>query len=276
VAPEDKTWIQKEWQKGNIKIVVATIAFGMGIDKPDVRFVIHHALPRSLEGYYQETGRAGRDGNSSDCILYFGYQDVTTLRKLIAAGDGSKEQKERQRIMLNKVASFCDTQDSCRRVAILRYFGETFNSEACNKTCDNCRNGAVFEQQDFTPHAVAVLEVVRAEKRLTINQCTDILLGKKNPSNPEALPESGYEVASSLKKYEIQRIIDRLGAEDALGEENKVMKKFGNIAIQYITVRQLPIFGFINSALNIILARSQCARLSIWSQEALLGCASFW
>ncbi|EXA30016.1 bloom syndrome protein [Fusarium oxysporum f. sp. pisi HDV247] len=179
--PQEKVEVQTSWQQGQVKIVVATIAFGMGIDKPDVRFVIHHGLPKTLEGYYQETGRAGRDGDPSDCILFYGKQDIRILKKLIADGEGNNEQKERQMSMLRRVTAFCDNKSDCRRVEILRYFGEDFSAAQCRKTCDNCKAGLIFEQREFSEYAIAAIRVVQAQRRITAVQCADILMGRKYP-----------------------------------------------------------------------------------------------
>ncbi|KAL5603683.1 hypothetical protein FOVSG1_006433 [Fusarium oxysporum f. sp. vasinfectum] len=209
--PQEKVEVQASWQQGQVKIVVATIAFGMGIDKPDVRFVIHHGLPKTLEGYYQETGRAGRDGDPSDCILFYGKQDIRILKKLIADGEGNNEQKECQMPMLNRVTAFCDNKSDCRRVEILGYFGEDFTAAQCRKTCDNCKAGLIFEQREFSEYAIAAIRVVQAQRRITAVQCADILMGRKYPP---------------------MRHVTQMTAEKAFHENNQV----GNhgMVIQYL------------------------------------------
>lgn len=137
---EDKLRIQEGWEAGTFKVIVATIAFGMGIDKADVRFVIHHSMPKSLEGYYQETGRAGRDGKWSDCILFWSMEDSRKLEAMIdESPDASAEQKRLQIKSLYQVRTFCESLTECRRTNILKYFGEKFDPKLCHASCDNCQ-----------------------------------------------------------------------------------------------------------------------------------------
>lgn len=232
---QDKIQVQRDWQSGRIKVVVATIAFGMGIDKADVRFVIHQYLPKSLEGYYQETGRAGRDGLHSDCYLFFGHGDIHQLKRFIDDSDGSPAQKERQKEMLNRVVMFCENTRDCRRIQLLDYFGDAFTKQECGGTCDNCKNDDHHEVEDVTKYAKAVLQAVMYHTRLTMIQCTEILQGKKKDKDDEHQPFHG--IAKDMNRYEISRIIARLAFDKALGEENRVGG--GGIAIQYFIVSRL-------------------------------------
>lgn len=201
--PQEKVQVQTAWQQGQVKVVVATIAFGMGIDKPDVRFVIHHGLPKTSEGYYQETGRAGRDVDPSDCILFYGKQDIRILKKLIADGKGNNKQKERQMSMLNRVTAFCDNKSDCRRVEILGYFGEEFSAAQCRKTCDNCKAGLIVEQREFSEYAIAAIRVVQAQRRITAVQCADILMGRKYPLMRYVARTTGIEWQRTLRSMSL-------------------------------------------------------------------------
>src|SRR5690606_15401088 len=126
---------QERFLKDDGVVMVATVAFGMGIDKPDVRFVAHLDLPKSLEGYYQETGRAGRDGEAAEAFLTYGLQDVVQVSRMLAQSEGSEQHKRAERQRLEALLAFCETP-GCRRQSLLAYFGETLEVPCGN--CDTC------------------------------------------------------------------------------------------------------------------------------------------
>jgi ATP-dependent DNA helicase RecQ len=201
-------------------IMVATIAFGMGIDKPDVRFVAHLDLPKSVEGYYQETGRAGRDGLPSTAWLSYGLQDVVQQRKLIDASGGDEAHRRRQSQHLDAMLALCETV-GCRRAQLLGYFGE--QSEPCGN-CDTCL--APPEAWDGTIAAQKLLSAVyrlRSERRQRFGagHVIDILLGKQTPK----VTQHGHDtltvfgVGADLRDTEWRGIVRQLLAQGLLAVE---------------------------------------------------------
>jgi ATP-dependent DNA helicase RecQ len=201
-------------------IMVATIAFGMGIDKPDVRFVAHLDLPKSVEGYYQETGRAGRDGQQSTAWLSYGLQDVVQQRKLIESSGGDEAHRRRQSGHLDAMLALCETV-GCRRVQLLGYFAE--QSGPCGN-CDTCLNPP--EAWDGTIAAQKLLSAVyrlRSERRQRFGagHVIDILLGKQTPK----IVQHGHDtltvfgIGTELRDTEWRGIVRQLLAQGLLAVE---------------------------------------------------------
>jgi len=210
LSPEIRNANQKRFLRDEGVIMVATVAFGMGIDKPNVRFVAHLDLPKSMEGYYQETGRAGRDSLPANAWMVYGFGDVVNLRKMVDAGEASEDRKRVERQKLNALLGYCEST-TCRHQSILRYFGEDSPGGCAN--CDNCLEPvATWNATKEVQKALSC--VYRTGQRFGVVHLIDVLLGKTTSRIKEFFHDqvSTYGIGKDLNQAQWNSIYRQLVA----------------------------------------------------------------